>query len=130
MYSLCIRYRGVIGRVPAFRPGGPGSIPGEIRNFNSYPGIGCVCHLSVFCPVLSPVEALALFRPHIHGGRPLCICLMFRSIDNCSPYRHLTHGYLSCKSRGGVSPRFGRVNEEKERKKERKHSLFITRSSK
>ena len=36
-------------RIPAFQPGGPGSIPGGIRNFNSYPGIGCVsfvCFLS------------------------------------------------------------------------------------
>ena len=61
-----IRCRVVVGRVPAFQPGDPGSIPGEIRNFNACPRIGsvcvcvCVCPLSVFCPVLSPAEALTL----------------------------------------------------------------------
>ena len=55
-----IRRRGVVGRVPAFQPGGRGSIPGGVRNFNFCPGIGCVCvcPLFVFCPVLSPAEAL------------------------------------------------------------------------
>ena len=50
--------RGVVGRVPAFQPSGPGSIPGEVRNVNVCPGIGCVSF--VFCPVLSSVEALTL----------------------------------------------------------------------
>ena len=96
---LIIRHRGVVGRVPAFQNGGPGSIPDGVRNFNSYSGIGCVSF--VFCPVLSPAEALTFCWPHIQGGPPLCICLVFRSIDNCSSYRHLTHGHFSCKSRGG-----------------------------
>ena len=52
------RRAGVVGGVPAFQHGGPGSIPGGVRNFNSYPGIGCVSF--VFCPVLSPTEALTL----------------------------------------------------------------------
>ena len=90
--------RGAVGRVPTFQPGGPGSIPGGVRNFNSYPGIGCVSF--EFCPVLSPAKALTFCWPHIQEGPPLCICLVFRSIDNCSPYRHLTHGHLGCKSRG------------------------------
>ena len=96
---------------------GPGSIPGGVRNFNFSPEIGCVSF--VFCPVLSPAEALTLCWPHIHGGPPLCICLVFRSIDNCSPCRHLTHGHLGCKSRGGVSPRLleGKYKKKKERKK-------------
>ena len=55
---MFIRRRGVVGWVPAFQPGGPGSIPGGDRNFNSYPGLGYVS--SVFCPVLSPAEALTL----------------------------------------------------------------------
>ena len=62
-------------------------------------GLG-VCHLSVFCTVLSAAEALTLFWPLIQGGTLLRICLVFRSIDNCSPYRHVTHGHLGCKSRG------------------------------
>ena len=52
-----IRRRGVVVRVPAFQPGGPGSIPCGVRNFNFCPGIGCVF---VFCPVLSPAEALTI----------------------------------------------------------------------
>ena len=56
--KLVIRRRDVVGRVPAFKPGGPGSIPGGMSNFNSYPGIGCVSF--VFCPVLSSAEGLTL----------------------------------------------------------------------
>ena len=101
MRHTSIRHCGIVGRVPAFQPSGPGSIPGGVRNFNSYPGIGCV--FFVFFPVLSPAEALTLCWPHIQGGPSLCISLVFWSIDNCSPYRHLTHGhlgskYLGCKS--------------------------------
>ena len=55
---LSIRRRGVVGRVPAFQLGDPGMIPGGFRNFNFCPGIGCVSF--VFCPLLSPAEALAL----------------------------------------------------------------------
>ena len=44
-----------------------------------------VCLLSVFCTVLSPAEALTLCWPHIQGVPPLCIYLVFRSIDNSSP---------------------------------------------
>ena len=54
LLSYRIRRRGVVGRVPAFQPGGPDSIPGGIRNFNFCPGIGCV--FFVFCPVLSLAE--------------------------------------------------------------------------
>ena len=99
-----IRRRGVVGRVPAFQPGGPGSIPGGVRNFNFCPGIESV--FFVFYPVLSSAEALTLCWPHIQGGPPLCICLVFWSTDCCSSYRHLTHGHLACKSRGW-SPRLG-----------------------
>ena len=78
-----IRRPGVVGRVPAFQPGG-------IRNFNFCPGIGCVSF--VFCPVLSSAEALTLCWPHIQGGPPLCICLVFWSRDCFSPYRHRPTG--------------------------------------
>ena len=48
LYKLFIvRPRDVISRVPAFQPDGPCSIPGGVRNFNSYPGTGYVlCVLS------------------------------------------------------------------------------------
>ena len=32
-----IHRRGVVGRVPAFQPGGPGSIPGGVTNYNFCP---------------------------------------------------------------------------------------------
>ena len=41
----------LVGRIPAIEPGGPGSIPGGVRDFNFYPGTGCVSF--AFCPVLS-----------------------------------------------------------------------------
>ena len=56
--KLIIRPRGVFDRIPAFEPGGPGSIPGWVRNFNFCPGIA---HVSfVFCPMLSLAEVLTL----------------------------------------------------------------------
>ena len=96
-------------RVPAFQPGGPGSIPVGVRNLNSYPGIGCVSF--VFCPVLSSAEALTLCWLYIQGGPPLCICLVFWSVDNCSPTGIRPTGIWV------VSPRLG---EGKYMKKERK----------
>ena len=56
--KLIIRPRGIFDTVPAFEPAGPGSITGEVRNFNFSPGIGRVSF--VFCPMLSPAEALTL----------------------------------------------------------------------
>ena len=43
---------GVLGRVPAFQPGSPGSIPGEVRNFTFYPGTGCVSFIWVLSCVV------------------------------------------------------------------------------
>ena len=37
---------GVVGRVPAYHPGGPGSTPSGVKNFNFYPVTGCA---SFFC---------------------------------------------------------------------------------
>ena len=115
----------MVGRVTAFQPGGQGSIPGGVRNFNSYPGIECVSFVCVLsCAVSGGGPNIVLTT---HSGRPaLCICLVFRSIDNCSPYRHLTHGHLGCKSRGGVSPRLGegKYKKKQERKKESYFLLF------
>ena len=79
-----IRRPGVVGSVPAFKPGGPGLIPCGVRKFNFCPGIGCVFFVCV----------LSLLSP------PLCVCLVFWSKNCCSPYRHLTHGHLGCKSLG------------------------------
>ena len=69
-----------------------------------------VCPLSV----LSPAEALTC-RPHLQGGPPLCICLVFWSKDCCSPYRHLIHGHFHSKSRGCKSYiGGGLINEQEE----------------
>ena len=75
-----IRRRDVVGRVPAFQPGGLGSIPGGSEIL--IPILGIVCVSFVFCLVLFSTEALKLCCPHIQGGPPLCICLLFWSIDN------------------------------------------------
>ena len=59
----CIRRRGVVGRVPAFQPGGPGSIPGGVRNFNVCPGIGCVFFVCVLsCVVFGEGPDIVLTR--------------------------------------------------------------------
>ena len=47
-----ISRRGVVGRVPAFQLGGPGSFPGGVRNFNFYPGIGCLSFACVLSCVV------------------------------------------------------------------------------
>ena len=67
--------------------------PARSGNLISVLGLGV-------CPVLSSAEALTVCWPHIRGGPPLCICLVFCSRNCCSPYRHLTHGHLDCKSLG------------------------------
>ena len=55
----------MVGRVPAFQPGGPGSIPGVVRDFHFYPGIGCVYFICVLsCAVFGggPDIVLTTFR--------------------------------------------------------------------
>ena len=48
MSEIC--RRGVAGSVPAFQPGGPGSIPGGVRNFNmSWDWVCVLCLCSVLC---------------------------------------------------------------------------------
>ena len=114
--------RGVVNRVPAFQPSG-------VRNFNFCPGIGGVCPLPVFCPVLSSAEALTLCWPHIQGDPPLCISLVFWSRDCCSPYRHLTHGHLACKSLGVEVLDWGRVNKRRRRRRRigsRRTDIWLT----
>ena len=48
-----IHRRGMVGRVPAFHPGSQGSIPGGVRNFNFYPGTGCVSFVCVLSYAVS-----------------------------------------------------------------------------
>ena len=64
----CIRRRRVVGRVPAFQPDGPGSIPGGVRNFNFCPAIGYVSIVCVLpCVVFGGGPDIVLTT---HSGRP------------------------------------------------------------
>ena len=68
-----IRRRGVVGRVPAFQPGGPGSIPGRVRNFNFCPGIGYVSFVFVLtCVVFGGGSYIVL---KTHSGSPVLLYL-------------------------------------------------------
>ena len=68
-----IRRRGVVSRVPAFQPGGPGSIPGGVRNFNSYPGIGCVSFVCVLSRAVFGGGPDIVLTTHL--GRPALVYL-------------------------------------------------------
>ena len=58
----------MVGRVPAFQPGGPGSILGGCRNFNFCPGIGCVSFVCVLsCVVFGGGPEIVLTTD---SGRP------------------------------------------------------------
>ena len=68
-----IRRRGVVGRVPAFQTGGPGSIPGEVRNFNFCPGIGSVSFVCVLsCVIFGGGPDIVLTT---HSGRSALVYL-------------------------------------------------------
>ena len=70
---MIIRRRGVVGRVSAFQPGCPGSIPGGVRNFNFCPGIGCVSFVCVLsCVVFGGGPDIVLTT---HSGRPALVYL-------------------------------------------------------
>ena len=93
----CIRRRGVVCRYLPSNPAAWVRFPERSGILISDLGLS-VCPLSVFCPVMCPAEALTLSWPHIQKSLSLCICPVFLSKDCCSPYRHLTHGHLGCKS--------------------------------
>ena len=67
------RRRGVVGRVPAFQPGGPGTIPGGVRNFNFCPGIGCVPFVCVLFRVVFGGGLDIVLTTH--SGRPALVYL-------------------------------------------------------
>ena len=78
--------------------------PAGIRNFNSYPGTGCVSLLPYVISVSGPDIVLTA-----HLGRHAHFYLSSVLVQVCcSPQWHLNHGHLGCKS-GGVSPTLGRV---------------------
>ena len=83
--------------------------PSGTRIWISILGLGVCSLYSVLCCL----QRWPLYKcwPHIQGGPPLCICLVFRSTVCCSPYNYLTHGKLDCMSQGGVSPTLGRINQ-------------------
>ena len=57
-------HRGVIGIVPAFQTGGPGSNSGRVRDFDFYPHAGCaLCVLSCVVSGGGPNTLLRDARP-------------------------------------------------------------------
>ena len=105
--SMMIRRRGVIGSVPAFQPGSPGSIPGGVRNFNLCPGIGCVSFVCVLsCVVIGGGPDIVLTT---HSGRPALVYLssvlvkiLLLSLQASDPRA------FGLKVPGDVSPRLGK----------------------
>ena len=71
-----------------------------------------MCPSSVFCPVLSLVDALTFCWPQIQEGPSLCICLGFWYTVCGSTHRRQTHGHLGCKVPRSVSPILGDVNDK------------------
>ena len=94
----------MVDRIPAFQPGGLSSIPGGVRDFIIYPGTGCmplVCVLSYTVSFGGP--DILVIRD---SERPDLVYLSSVLVHGIALiYRHLTHGYLGCKSPGrGVCP--------------------------
>ena len=86
--------------------GGPVSIPGGVRNFNSYPGIGCVPFVCVLsCDASGGGPGIVLTT---HSRRPALVHLSSVPVyKQLLPYRHLTHGNLGCQSREGCKSKIG-----------------------
>ena len=63
----------MIGRVSAFQSAFSGSIPGGVRNFNSYPGIGYVSIVCVLSGVVSGGGPAVVLTTH--SGRPALLYL-------------------------------------------------------
>ena len=70
----------VVGRIPAFQPSDQGSIPGGIRNFNSYPGTGCVSFVCVLSSVVSGGGLDIVLTTH--SGRPALVYLSSVLLQN------------------------------------------------
>ena len=112
-----IRRRGLVGRIPAFQAGYPGSIPGGVRYFNSYPGIRCVSFVGVLSCAVSGGGPDSVLTTHL--GR---FALLY--LSSVLVHRQLLP-LQACDLRAfrlsvpaGVSPRLGGSLHEEERKKE------------
>ena len=80
MYSKKEPCRGVVGRIPAFEPGG-------VTNINFYYGTGCVSLFRVLSCVVAVSVLDILLSTDFRDAR---FCVLVQSL--CSPYRYLTHG--------------------------------------
>ena len=86
----------MVGRVPAFQLGGPGSIPGWIRDYPGTESVSFVFVLSCALPGGGPDILLTTDL-----GKPALVhpcSVLVHSL--CYLYRHLTHGHLDCKFQG------------------------------
>ena len=79
--SKCIGRRGVVGRDPAFQPGGPGSISGVVRNLNFYPGL-CVYPLCTVLVVSGGGHYIVLTT---HSGRPVLVNMSSVQVQSLLP---------------------------------------------
>ena len=101
----------MVVRVPAFQPGGPGSIPGGVRNFNFCPGVGCV---SFVCVVFGGGPEIVL---NTYSGRPAHVYLSSVLVQRlllplqASDPRAFGLSVLGC-----VSPRLGEGNKRRRRR--------------
>ena len=117
----------MVGSVPGFQPGGPGSIPGGVRIFNFYPGIGCVSFVLYFVvsgggPDIHPftIADSVYGSTFFHSNRRLssCIWLVFWSIV-CAPLTGIRPMDIWVASPGGVNRTLGggKYLPKKERKR-------------
>ena len=87
---------GVVGTIPDFQLGGTSS-DGD-RNFNPYPGTGCVCVLCVLsCVVSGGSPDILLTTDSEWPELELLSSVAYLSIV-WLPYKYLTHAPLGCKS--------------------------------
>ena len=81
---------------PYFAIRGQDSIPGGVRNFNLYPGTGCVSFFFVLSCVASGGGPDVLTT---YSERSALVYLSSGLVYNLLlPYRHLTHEHLCCMS--------------------------------
>ena len=112
------------GRVPAFQPSGPGSIPGGVRNFNSYPEIGCVSFVCLLSCAVSGGRSDIVLTTHL--GRHALVYLSSIPVHRqLLPLQTSDPRTFGLQVPGGVSLRLGRVNIRRRKEGRKKERLEI-----